>query len=304
MVRALVVGMGSIGGRHARLLRQLGCDVGVISRRPCTDYRHFVSLAEGLECLAPDYVVIATETAAHRDASAELAAAGYAGLLLVEKPLGVLPAPLPPHHFRLAAVAYNLRFHPVLDALACAVRGQTAVSVQVYCGQYLPSWRPDADYRRSYSADPAQGGGVLRDLSHELDYIQWLFGDWRRLSSLGGRLSTLDIRSDDCWGILLETERCPMVTVQVNYLDRPGRREIVVNTNEHTFRADLVRNVLITDGVEQAFSCQRDDTYLAQHQAMLAGDDSRLCTLEQGEAVMELIAAVERAGHSGQWVVA
>ena len=60
--------------------------------------------------------------------------------------------------------------------------------------------------------------------SHELDYLLWLGGRWRRVAALGGRLGDLEIASDDCWGLLLELEACPVATLQINYLDRPGVR--------------------------------------------------------------------------------
>ncbi|MFX7793064.1 Gfo/Idh/MocA family oxidoreductase, partial [Acinetobacter baumannii] len=43
-------------------------------------------------------------------------------------------------------------------------------------GQYLPDWRPTKDYRETVSAKTELGGGVLLELSHELDYAQWILG--------------------------------------------------------------------------------------------------------------------------------
>ena len=50
-----------------------------------------------------------------------------------------------------------------------------ARAVRVECQSWLPYWRPERDYRESYSAR-ADEGGVLRDLVHELDYAIWAFG--------------------------------------------------------------------------------------------------------------------------------
>jgi predicted dehydrogenase len=211
---------------------------------------------------------------------------------------------MPPHNFDLCAVAYNLRFHPALTELAAAVTSESILAMQVYCGQYLPEWRPGTDYRRSYSADKGRGGGVLRDLSHELDYVLWLGGAWRRAAAIGGRFGDLDITSDDCWALLLELERCRCATVQINYFDRPGRRQIIVNTRSHCFAVDLSQAVFIRDGDVQQLKVDRDDTYRAQHQAILAGDTSRLCDLTQGENVMKLIAAAERSARECMWVCA
>lgn len=304
MTRALVIGFGSIGRRHAHILAELGCIVAVVSRRPVEGVAGFATLAEGMGKFVPDYVVIATETSAHRSQLAELAALGFTGRVLVEKPLDIAPGELPAHRFQAVRLAYNLRFHPLLTALKEHLAGQRILSAQIYCGQYLPDWRPGTDYRQSYSADPARGGGVLRDLSHELDLARWLFGGWTRLAALGGRLGPLEIASDDCWGLLMEAESCPVVSVQVNYLDRPGRRDVLVNTAAHTFSAQLGAGTLSIDGEARSFAVSRDDTYRAQHRAMLDGRYGLLCGLEEGEAIMRTIDAAERAAITGQWISA
>ncbi len=305
MKKALVVGLGSIGARHVRILSELGCAVSVVSRRPVEGYDRYSGLDDALQQVAPDYVVIANETAAHMDTLQHLATSGYEGMVLLEKPLAVNPVKLPEHRFRRAAVAYNLRFHPVLSALHEVLAEEEIIAAQVYCGQYLPDWRTGTDYRHSYSAKRALGGGVLRDLGHEIDYMAWLFGKWRRLTALGGKLGGLEIDSDDCWGVLVEYERCLVATLQINYLDRPGRREIVVNTKKHTFRADLKSATLECDGRISNMPCQRDDTYRAQHIAMLSDDDAaRFCSLEEGVLVMKFIFACETAASNGRWVSA
>jgi predicted dehydrogenase len=304
MTVAVVVGYGSIGQRHARLLRELGCEVAVVSRRKVDHEPCFASISEVLSARKADYIVIASETSQHASAIEELRARRFSGRVLIEKPLGEMPAGFKGDTFSAAAVGYNLRFHPVLAALRDAIASERIIAIQVYCGQYLPDWRPGTDYRKAYSADPARGGGVLRDLSHELDYLLWLGGAWRRVSAIGGRLSALEIHSDDCWTVIAELENCPAASVQINYLDRPGRRQLIVNTASHTYAADLVRATFERDGNVQEFKVERDDTYRAQHRAMLAGDTSRLCSLADGARVMQFIAAVERSGRERVWVSA
>lgn len=301
--RALVVGYGSIGQRHSRLLRDMGISVSIVSRREIPAERRFASIAQALATEAFDYAVVANETADHAAAIDALRGEGYSGRVLIEKPVFSCVASTDVTGFAGSAVGYNLRFHPVLSALHDAIAGQELLSMQIYCGQYLPTWREGRDYRRSYSAQAA-GGGALRDLSHELDYALWLGGAWKRVAALGGHVSSLEIESDDSFVLLLELERCRMATVQVNYLDRPGRREIVVNVEGHTYRADLMLGVLETDGVAREFSIDRDSTMVAQHRAALASDYRFLCTLAEGEAVVRLIDAANRAVAGKCWVVA
>jgi predicted dehydrogenase len=304
MTAAIVVGYGSIGQRHVRVLNELGCETIVVSRRAVEHRQRFASISQALFEKTADYVVVANETSGHVSAVNEIIANGYAGRLLIEKPLGDLPAAALSAPFEVAAVGYNLRFHPVMTALRDAIAGQQLIAMQAYCGQWLPQWRPGTDYRKSYSADPQLGGGVLRDLSHELDYLLWLGGSWSRVAGIGGRLGTLEIRSDDCWSLLLELDGCPSVSVQVNYLDRPGRRQLIVNTVDHTYSADLMRGTLESNGRTQFFDISPDHTYREQHRAILAGDTSRLCSLAEGNRVMELIAASERAVRKGCWISA
>ena len=250
----------------------------------------------------PGYVVVANETAAHRPTLAALATAGFAGTVLVEKPLFDRPAPLPDNRFAGLYVGYNLRFHPLIAELRRRLAAEPALSAQVYVGQYLPDWRPGRDYRETASASREAGGGVLRDLSHELDYLTWLFGPCRQVAALLGRSGALAIDSEDVAAMLLVFERCPAATVQLNYLDRRGAREIVVNTARRTLRADLVEGRLCVDGEEQLFPTARDATYLAQHRSALGNRRDALCSAGEGAAVVALIAAAEAAASGQRWV--
>ena len=54
------------------------------------------------------------------------------------------------------------------------------MSTTVLCGSYLPSWRKNIIYNKSYSSDKKKGGGVLLDLSHEIDYITWILGSFTK----------------------------------------------------------------------------------------------------------------------------
>lgn len=301
-MKALVIGYGSIGSRHARILDELGCRVGVVSSRNVPVEPRFASIAEAMRAFAPDYAVIATETARHAEGIGELAEAGFRGTLLVEKPLFHQADRLAQHPFEGAFVAYNLRFHPILQRLRELLQQETIISVQAYVGQYLPLWRPDRDYRTGYSADGSAGGGVLRDLSHELDYLNWLLGGWRKLTALGGRFSGLEITSDDVFALMMTTSRCPIVSVQLNYLDRVGRRRIIVNCAESTIEADLVAGQVLVNNEREDFRVERDDTYREMHRALLGGRCRDVCTFNEGLEVVRMIGAAEQAIEEGEWV--
>lgn len=301
--RALILGQGSIGRRHARLLAARGLQVAAVSRQGDTGIPVFADVATALRDWRPGYAVVATATADHATGVAALARAGFSGRLLVEKPLALGDAPLP-GGFDRVGVAFNLRFHPVLGALKARLAGAPARLVTVHCGQHLADWRPGRDFRATYSADAGQGGGVLRDLSHDLNYLEWLAGPAVRVAATGGNLGLLGIKADEAWSILVETAGGARCSVTLNYLDRPARRQIAVTTDRETLVADLIAGTLAVDGVVSAHPADRDATYVAMHDAMLGAGDARLCSLAEAQSTDRLIGMVERAAAGSAWVAA
>ncbi len=297
---AVVAGLGSIGTRHARILAELGLTVATVSRREGGDHR---TLSEALADRQVDYVVIATETAQHVDALRELAAAGFRGTVLVEKPLLAKNEPLPNFSFARLLVGYNLRFHPVMTALAEHLKGRSAITVSAYVGQDIKDWRPGRDHRTTASSTVASGGGVLRDLSHELDYLLWLFGPWHRIAALGGASGARGLEVDDHLALLMEMSRAQVVQVHLDYLDRPGLRRIRINLAEETIEADIFAGHLIVNGATVQYASERDASYRAMHTAVLHGSGP-VCSQDEGMAVMALIDASERALHSSSWIFA
>jgi predicted dehydrogenase len=293
-VRNLVIGYGSIGQRHTRLLGELGAAPAVVSRR-AVEYRPaFATIAEALAAHRPELVVIATETAAHLAALVALANLGFRGRVLVEKPILADVSPLPANAFSDLRVAYNLRCHPLVTALRRQLAGRPPRLIQAAVGQYLPDWRAGRDWRHGYSADPAQGGGALRDLSHELDLLLWLCGPTRRVAAVGGRSGLLPIASDDHWSILMTFHGGAQASLQLDYLNRPGRRFLAVEHEGGSVIADFMAGTLSVNGTEKHIDAPRDESYRRQLQAMLSGDTALLCDAAGGLGVMDLIAAIER----------
>ena len=72
-MKALVIGFGSIGRRHARLLEELGVDVAVVSRRDVDAPKLYPTIAKAVMDWSPNYVVIASRTNEHRNDMATLA---------------------------------------------------------------------------------------------------------------------------------------------------------------------------------------------------------------------------------------
>ncbi len=301
-MKTLIVGYGSIGSRHARLLSEMNFEVGIVSGREIDQLPNYKSISDAVADFSPEYVVIANETEKHYGSLAALTACNYKGLVLVEKPLFDGSQSLPANNFQGLFVGFNLRFHPLIHKLRTIIASEKVISAHTYVGQYLPNWRPNADYRQTYSASKRLGGGVLRDLSHELDYMNWLLGGWESLTAMGGHFSHLEIDSDDVFSIIMTARRCPVATLQLNYLDRLCRREILLNTDKHTIKADLVNATLTIDDRSENYTVTRDYTYLAQHKAIISGETTSLCSIKDGLEVQKMIESAEKAAYSKRWV--
>ncbi len=177
--RILICGFGSIGRRHFRHFKALGCEAVDVYRtgrgtmaddpalRPDATYHN---LEEALAA-GPDLVVVANPTSMHAETA--LAALDAGANLLVEKPLahtmedGRRIAARAVERGAAVGVAQNLRFHPHLQTLRGWVRDGgplgEVVMARAHCGSYLPSWHPWEDYRRSYAARHELGGGRRAD---------------------------------------------------------------------------------------------------------------------------------------------
>jgi len=200
-------------------------------------------------------------------------------------------------------VGYNLRFHPLLLTLRDRLAGRRVHTIEAAVGQYLPDWRPQRDYRTGYSASRVGGGGALRDLSHEIDYMLWLFGPWNRVAALSGCSGELELDSEDFAHLLIDGREFSAATLGLDYLDRNVRRAVTVNHEGGTTRLDFIAGTLTENGeVMDTATLDRNYTYREQHLAVLTGQSDKFCSYKEGLVAMHALEAAERAVEKGEWV--
>ena len=90
-----------------------------------------------------------------------------------------------------------MRFNPILLKLKSLIRNKKLWSINLICSSFLPFWRNNRNYTKIYSSSKRHGGGVLLDLSHEIDYLQWVFGKISIDNVFNKKISNLKISSDD-----------------------------------------------------------------------------------------------------------
>ncbi len=244
--KILIVGLGSIGKRHIKIIRDLFPEItiGLLRHSRCEGYEIksygiefcFSSIEKVLE-FQPDAAIIANPASLHIDIAVPLADAGVH--LLIEKPIanninGVQSLiDLCSKNGVTLMTAYNLRFLPSLNKFRDLLhQGKigTPYAAHIEAGQYLPNWRPDLDYRQTVSAQESLGGGVLLELSHEIDYTQWIFGPVTWVKATVLNQSQLEIDVEDTAHLQLGisgglNEKQLVVTLNIDFIRHDSTRQ-------------------------------------------------------------------------------
>lgn len=157
-------------------------------------------------------------------------------------------------------VASPLRYNAVIQWIKANISPADVISVRSISSSYLPEWRPNRDYRDTYSAHKELGGGVSIDLIHEWDYITYLFGWPQSVKSFIGKKSELEINSDD-YAIYIAEYDDKIVELHLDYFGRKAIREIQIFTKSNTIVGDLINNSIrfLNSGEEICFDEGRDD---------------------------------------------
>jgi predicted dehydrogenase len=249
-VQALIVGLGSIGRRHARNWAALHAGSGEVwlarqanSPQPeplGVPAREFRSLEQALDA-RPDVVIVTNPTSMHVPTACEALHAD--AHVLVEKPLGHtldgMAELVALGQGKVLMVGYNLRFVPTLwrtrELLRAGAIGRP-LTARAEAGEYLPGWHPWEDYRASYAGRQSMGGGPVLTFSHEIDSLCWLLGAPTAVTAVARRASGLEIDTEDVAEIILEMPGDVLASIHVDYVRRPARRSIEVVGEEGVLR--------------------------------------------------------------------
>ena len=279
--KILITSLGSIGRRHLKNVLSLLDKpiVGLLRRNEKKDEliegvdEIFTSL-EDTEIFDPDCVILASPASEHSKQFSF-----YQELnkpIFVEKPLGmnfldVSNLKSDSKNFQL--VGYILRFHSTLkkikDLIDQKIFGNVLLA-HIEVGQYLPDWRPDSDYSEGVSARKNLGGGVLLELSHEIDYCTWLFGFPDQLFCSSSKVSDLKIDVNDNAFIIFEYSDNKKISIHLDFLQRSPSMNIKIVFEKANLESNLIdRKIRITnsetdENIQHEFPRDANEDYLRQ----------------------------------------
>lgn len=324
MNRVVIFGYGSIGRRHLSTVRQsmpsaeiLVWSTQNLGSEPFDSTSSFADVT----VFKPDLAIICGAASTRLDAIEALPP--HTRGILIEKPFAVdyqqglaLSAEIEKRRY-FAQVGYNLRFSQSLAVFKATIEARhlgDVLSVRAETGQHLGSWRAGQDYRNTVSAQNALGGGVLRELSHELDYLMWIFGDVKWVSAWHGRQSELEIDVEDSAHITLcfeDSEAKPGLVGQLNldFFRRDPTRFVTAICESGSVRWDGISGVIEQwvdgdSGWNLLYSevAEGPSTYTLQWEALVQAAEGGInagATVEDGLKVMALIEAICSSDKAG-----
>jgi len=309
-MKVIVIGAGSIGERHIRAFRRInGIAVSLVEPRP--ERAQQIAARYGCESsygsieAAPlgsfDAAVIATPANSHLPIGIACASRGLH--LLIEKPLaasieGIEKLIALCESKRLvAAVGYTLRFDPTIVKLRklvqCGLAGPL-ISLRSVCTHYLPNSRPD--YKEAYYRVPNAAAGVILDLSHELNYLEWIFGDLTVEACRRARVPDLNIADEAVADIWLRRSDGPLAQIHLHAADKHLSRECYVVGTEASLTANILTGEILVEGGRRAgeqIKCasERDETHLDEARDFIDAireKRSPRCTIEEALRTLQV----------------
>ena len=274
-MKVLIIGLGSIARKHIAAIREIDPIVKIDALRSSRDaaeedgVRNIYNLDSQERY---DFIIISNPTSLHAETIERVI--NLKTPLFIEKPLfenisyDSLIEEINKNDIT-TYVACNLRFLGCIAFLHEYIHSASNIrinEVNVYCGSYLPDWRPGVDYRKVYSSIPEQGGGVHLDLIHELDYICWLFGFPNESFGIFRNVSSLKIRSYDYANYCLLYPDFS-VSLVLNYYRTDYKRTIEIVFNDITWTVDLKANKIVDSKGKVVF--EGEDDFLTTYKKQL-----------------------------------
>jgi predicted dehydrogenase len=318
--RVIVVGLGSIGCRHARLLRARPdievalCDTNTTALSQVQEHLGIATVYTTFEAALntqPDMLVIATPHNLHAAQTIQALDAGIH--VLCEKPMSdslasAYQMQAAAHRSdRVLAFGFHLHFHPALRRLKQMIEdGQLGTILHAHCrvGSYITLANSISRYQQRMF------GALLLDYAHQPDLLYWLLNQKPTVVHAHAlQAGHLEFTADP--NVLLitgEYDTPLLTTIHLNYVQMPERHEyeiigdkgwVILDVNAaHLRHGDRAANQI----VEERFSVERDDLYTAEHQAFLdaaAGKSRPESTADTAIVSMEVFDAVIRSLAAG-----
>ena len=219
MRKVVIIGYGSAGKRHAKILRKFfkTLKIFIFTKQKIKNFKTIDKL-DDIKKIDPYYIIIASETIKHLNQLKFLEKNFKNKKILIEKPLF--------HKFynfttkrNNIYINYNLRFHPYIEKLQKIIKLKKVYDLKLITNSFLPDWRKNNSFKKNYAVSKSKGGGVILDLSHELDLINNFFNKIKLSFVEYGKKSNLTIDTEDYLKLSAKVKNVS-VSLDLNYYSK------------------------------------------------------------------------------------
>lgn len=298
--KILIIGYGSIGRKHASIINTyFKKKTKVLKIFTKQKIKNSLSTLNEVLDFNPDYIIVSNETSKHFKTLKFLEENFRKKIILVEKPLYEKKINYKIKN-NLVFVGYNLRFHPIIKFIIQKIKNKKIYFANAECTSYLPWWRKNINYENSSSAFKEKGGGVLLDLSHELDYLNLIFGIGKIHSAFNKKISNLRINTDDILILTFSSKNSVLINLTQSYFSRIPRRTLVIDGKNISIKANFLDNTVTYKNNKKAATYKKyftkvpDFTYLAMHKAIFQKKFKNLCSYNDAANLLKLIDSIKK----------
>lgn len=299
-----VLGTGSIGLRHLKILSSLTIKtiaVPVRKERIVELQKEGFTTAKNLEeakSMGAIGVVICTDTSRHiEDCSIAL---DLNLIVLCEKPLASnlkQTEKIKNYVKNNLYVGYNLRYDRGFEKLFKLAGDIGEIYfLSAECRSYLPHWRKNRNYLQNYSARKDEGGVIL-DLSHEIDYLNFFFEKPYGIYGIAKNYNILGIAEEEYASAILKYERNCSSIIVLDYLSLSHIRKCTLSSVSTTLSYDFSKKriTISSKKKEKIILVKRDENTLYKEElkdfiAIIKGKEPRcLCNYFEALNVLSII---------------
>ena len=150
----------------------------------------------------------------------------------------------------------------------------------------------------------------MLELSHELDYIRWLFGPIGSLTAVLHNSDTLGLEVEDGADIILKNTKGLPISVHLDFNSRSSRRRCIARCSEGDITWDAIQkkvNLQLAGSHKKvkSFVHNRDEIYLTQLRHFfdcMENNKAPAVSLEDGLDVLRIVEAARESSAKGKTV--
>jgi len=274
-MKVLFVGLGGVGQRHLRILKevmpevkisavrhrgrsheitdtlQLDSDVNIEEKY---DIKVYSSIKEAV-IDKPDFAIVANPTSLHVETASELVKNKIP--VLLEKPISNTDAgvddlvALSLQNKTPVMIAFMMRFHPCAIQLEKYIKEQALgriYNISINVNSYMPSWHKYEGYNTFYAGRSDLGGGVVLTEIHEIDLLNSFFGIPDHLYAIGGKRSSLELDIEDNVSVLMGYEKSDnafAVTLNMSFVQKTPLRQFQIFGEYGNILWDISKDTIV-----------------------------------------------------------